>query len=233
MSISYGAFLRGVFTVFALGVAGDAWAQDYGQPVNWSGPYVGVEGGYGWGSSNHSDRGFDSGDFQDKGGLAGGEVGFNWQFAQMVYGLEADMSWADIGGRSAGPAGNLCGGDANPNCRTRLDDLGTVRARAGIAIGTLMPYVTGGLAFGDLHAGEGHDGDDDAFGAGSDYRAGWTVGAGVETAITPQLSAKLEYLHVDLGDGRLFTDHFGDGSAASEHVGFRTDVVRGGVAFHF
>jgi len=234
MSILHKAFLRGVFGVFALGVAGAAGAQGYDQPVNWSGPYVGVEGGAGWGSSRHADdNGFDSGDFQNKGGLVGGEVGYNWQLSQIVFGVEGDMSWSDIAGRSIGGIDGTCGGDANPNCRTRLDDLGTVRGRVGLAIGPFLPYATGGLAFGEVQGGEGNPGDTDAFGSGSTYRTGWTAGAGVEMAVTQQLSAKLEYLHVDLGDGPVFTDTFSDGSSASESVNFHTDIVRAGVAFRF
>ena len=233
MSILSKAFLRGVVMVIGFGVAGAAGAQSWDQPVNWSGPYVGVEGGYGWGSSHHSDDGFESGGFQNKGGLVGGEAGFNWQLSNIVVGIEGDMSWADIGGRTAGTADGLCGGDANPNCRTRLDDLGTVRGRVGLALGPLLPYATGGLAFGGVHAAEGHNGDDDAFGSGSSYRAGWTVGAGLEAMVMPQVTAKLEYLHVDLGNGPVFTDTFGDGSSGAQNVDFRTDIVRAGIAFKF
>lgn len=232
MSIFSNSFLRGVAMVVGLGAAGGAWAQSWDQPVNWSGPYVGVEGGYGWGRSHHSDdSGFDSGGFENKGGLVGGEAGFNWQLSQIVVGIEGDMSWADIGGRTSGDG--VCGGDGNPNCRTRLDDLGTVRGRVGLALGPLLPYVTGGLAFGEVHGAEGHYGDSDAFGSGSTYRTGWAAGAGLEAMVMPQVTAKLEYLHVDLGNGPVFTDTFGDGSSGSQNVDFRTDIVRAGIAFKF
>jgi outer membrane immunogenic protein len=225
--------LMGTVSLLAFaGIAGTADAQNLfsGPPVNWTGAYVGAEGGYGWGSSRHSDAsGFNSGSFSANGGLVGGTAGYNWQTGPFVFGVEGDMSWADMGGATANGA---CGG-ATPHCGTRLSDLGTVRGRLGYSFGQIMPYATGGLAVGDLHGSEGDIPANGGAGSGSTYRAGWVAGAGVEDAFSPRWSAKVEYLHVDLGSGPVFDDTFADGSTAAEHVKFQTDMIRGGINYKF
>jgi outer membrane immunogenic protein len=65
--------------------------------------------------------------------------------------------------------------------------------------------------------------------SGSDWRAGWTVGVGVEKAFAPNWTAKLEYLHVDLGNGQIFNIAPG----VPESVSFRADIVRLGVNYAF
>jgi outer membrane immunogenic protein len=221
-------FVMGTVAVAAIaGLAGTADAQGLfaGPPVNWSGPYVGGEGGYGWGQSSHSDAtGFNSGPFDADGGTFGGTAGYNWQLnGPLVVGLEGDMGWADMGGTTT----NTCSG----TCSTHLTDLGTARGRVGWSFGTIMPYATAGLVFGDLHGGEG--GGAGASGAGNTYRVGWTAGAGVEDAFAPHWSAKLEYLHVDLGNGPVFDDTLAGGGSAAEHVNFNSDMVRAGINYHF
>src|ERR1700719_1568889 len=62
----------------------------YAPIYNWNGFYIGADGGYGWGTSNWSALGSN---FDVKGGLFGGQVGYNWQFGQFVYGVEADLDW--------------------------------------------------------------------------------------------------------------------------------------------
>jgi outer membrane immunogenic protein len=186
-----------------------------GPTVNWTGAYAGAEGGYGWGASRHSDgTGFNSGSFGASGGLVGGTLGYNWQLPSnpFVVGIEGDMSWTDMSGSTAG----TCSGA----CTTKLRDFGTVRGRFGYGFGTWLPYATGGVAFGDLHGSEG-GAVGGASGSGSTYRVGWTAGAGVEDAFAPHWSAKLEYLHADLGNGPVFDDALAGGSVA-EHVGFQT-----------
>ena len=79
-------------------------------------------------------------------------------------------------------------------CETRNNWLGTVRGRVGYAFDRVMPYVTGGLAVGDIEANQ------PGFAGVSDTNVGWTVGGGIEAAIASNWTAKLEYLYVDLGD---------------------------------
>jgi len=205
---------------------------------NWSGFYLGVEGGYGWGHSDQTDPGIPApppvvltpppvgdGHFGVHGWLAGGTAGYNWQMGPWVFGLEGDYSWSDISGSSqaCGPAFALHA------CGTKLDSLGTFRGRIGYAAGqtgNVLLYATGGLAVGDVHAW-------DALtpASGSSFEAGWTVGAGVEFAFAPQWTAKIEYLYVDLGKHQLF--NIINSPVVPETVSFTTNIVRAGVNYHF
>ena len=96
-----------------------------------------------------------------------------------------------------------------------------------------MPYATAGLAFGEVNGSEGDIPANGAAGSGSTYRVGWAAGAGVEDQFMPHWSAKLEYLHVDLGNGPVFTDNLGGGSTAAQNVGFHTNILRGGINYKF
>jgi outer membrane immunogenic protein len=233
-------FMVGVVSAITLTGIGSsvADAQYYfsGPVPQWAGPYIGIEGGYGWGGSHHTDpTPFDSGGFTTTGGLAGGTVGYNWQLAgPVVLGTEADMSWTNIGGSTAGFGGfgGPCGG-AIPNCTTTLDALGTVRARLGYEVGRFMPYATGGLAFGDVSGSEGDVPANGPAGSGSSWRAGWTIGAGIEGALAPNWTAKAEYLYVDLGNQPTFTDTFASGATAAQNVSFRTNIIRFGINYKF
>ncbi len=112
-------------------------------------------------------------------------------------------------------------------CGTKLDALGTFRGRVGYAAGAngnWLLYATGGLAIGDVR---GWDSLTPA--SGSDWRAGWTVGAGVETAFAPNWTAKLEYLYVDLGNAQVFNIVPG----VPESVGFTANIVRAGINYKF
>ncbi len=170
----------------------------------WTGPYVGISGGYGWGES----RGFDV-----DGALLGVTAGYNWQMNQVVFGVEGDLSWSDISGRGACGAGTVC--------NVNNDWLGTARGRIGWAAGQFMPYVTGGLAFGNIEARRV------GFGGTESTEVGYALGAGVEAALWGPVSAKIEYLYVDLGDaGRIP----GPGGGRAD---FQTSIVRAGLNYRF
>jgi outer membrane immunogenic protein len=202
-------------------------------PFSWTGPYIGISGGYGWGHSNQTDGGIPcvdcvvataDGSFALQGGLVGGTFGYDWQRGPWVFGLEGDYSWADIHGSS-----DDCGaGSGNPHaCGTKLESLGTFRGRIGHVMGAngnWLPYVAGGLAFGEVHAW------DALFPAsGSDFRAGWTVGAGVETAFARNWIFRIEYLYVDLGSRQMFDVVPG----TPEVVSVTANIIRGGIDYIF
>ncbi len=175
---------------------------------SWTGPYVGINGGYGWGSSDFSAP-FATGSFDTNGGVVGGTAGYNWQYGQAVFGVEGDMDWSSIGGSAT------CGGTT---CSVNNDWLGTVRGRLGYSFGRIMPYVTGGLAVGNVSTNIA------GIGSGDDVKAGWAAGGGAEFHISGPWTAKLEYLHVDLGRG---------GSVAGSDADFTTNIVRGGINYKF
>src|SRR5262245_41348626 len=150
------ALLAGISALAMITVAGAANAADlprreampvkapiYSAPYNWTGFYLGINGGGAWGSSDFSGN-FSNGSSDPDGGLVGGTIGYNWQLGQTVFGLEGDADWSSVRGSSN------CGGGLS--CETRSDYLATVRGRLGYAIDRFMPYVTGGLALGNIKA---------------------------------------------------------------------------------
>jgi outer membrane immunogenic protein len=177
-------------------------------PYSWTGFYAGINGGYGWGRSDFSAP-FTPGAFDTSGGLVGGTLGYNYQVGQAVFGIEGDIDASWMKGSAA------CGG---LTCETRNSWLGTLRGRLGYAVGRFMPYVTGGAAFGDIKTSVTGLGD------ASETKAGWTVGGGVEAALSGPWSAKLEYLYVDLGRGAAI------GGADAR---FHTNIVRAGLNYRF
>jgi outer membrane immunogenic protein len=188
----------------------------YVAPVyNWSGLYAGINGGYGWGNSSFGGPPA-TGDFDLSGGLLGGTLGYNWQTNQIVFGVETDLDWSNIKGSTA------CGGNT---CEVRNNWLGTARGRIGYAMDRFMPYITGGLAFGEVKASAA------GFPGASDTRTGWTLGGGVEFALSAPWTAKLEYLYVDLGDFNCGTSC--GAPAGPDRVEFRSHIVRAGLNYRF
>jgi outer membrane immunogenic protein len=144
--------------------------------ATWSGFYVGINGGYGWGTADVGGIDIDTNGF-----LVGGTIGYNLQTGVWVWGIEGDFAYSDMKDESAG-------------VETTIPWFGTVRGRIGYAgWGNLMPYITGGAAFAKMEVDAGAGGSD------SDTKVGWTLGAGLEYALWSNWSVKLEYLYADLG----------------------------------
>ena len=183
---------------------------------NWTGFYLGINGGYGWGRSSWD--GFSSGTFNTNGGLIGGTIGYNWQGmgSPFVFGLEGDVDWANIRGSFANAA---CAG----GCETKSSWLATVRGRLGYSLDRVMPYITGGLAVGDIQANRV------GFSGMSDTRAGWTIGGGIEGVIVDRWTAKLEYLYTDLGSSSCAAASCG----IATNVSARNNILRAGLNYRF
>ncbi len=187
--------------------------SEVAQAYNWTGFYAGINGGGGWGHSWWSGTGTGT---NLSGGLVGGTAGYNWQTpSNVVLGIEGDADWASIKGSSNAAT---C-----PGCSTSENWLGTVRGRVGYAFGSVMPYVTGGLAVGDIKASV------PSFPGASTTNAGWAVGGGLEVALPGNWSAKAEYLHVDLGH----LDCGGSCGLPTDNVSMHDNIVRAGVNYHF
>jgi outer membrane immunogenic protein len=215
-----GALLLGAATASAEGlpdrIKDGSYRPTY-RGMNWSGFYVGVQGGYGWGDTEHQESGVSTGTFDTSGGLVGVTWGTNWQRGNWVYGLEGDFSFSSIDGDfSPSPC------DAIGPCFTDIRTLGTSRVRLGYAMDRSLFYVTGGLAYGNVRAGIGDADDDD------ETRFGWTLGGGIEWAFAPRWSLKAEYLHVDLG--RL---NYSIGDLSTIDVDVTADIVRVGINYNF
>jgi outer membrane immunogenic protein len=189
--------------------------SEMAQAYNWTGFYLGLNGGGGWGDSHW--QGVGRADLSS--GQVGGTAGYNWQFGRAVLGLEGDIDWNNMRGSLACPTVAATG-----TCSTGETWLSTVRGRAGYAFGGVLPYVTGGLAVGDLQAAA------PGFAGATNTNAGWTVGGGIEFALPGNWTAKAEYLHVDLGD---FNCGANCGGTPDENVSMHENVVRAGVNYHF
>ena len=182
----------------------------------WTGFYGGINGGYGFGDFNgrgNSQAGSPSG------GLVGGTLGYNYQRGNIVVGLEGDADYAGIGNTqtTAGPLtskGNLTFQD-------------TVRGRVGFAMNRMLFFATGGYAGGTVHSTV-YDTPNNYFNANSNYLNGYAVGGGVEYAIMPNLSGKVEYLYTDLSPAYNFV-----GSPDVTRVGLTTSNIRAGINYHF
>ncbi len=186
----------------------------YNPIYTWTGFYIGINGGGGWGRSQWD--GLDT--FDVSGGLIGGTVGYNWQFGQALIGAEGDIDWSDIKGTTT----VLCPG----GCETRNKWLATVRGRLGYTFDRFLPYFTGGLALGDINATLPVP----VLPGGSVSSAGWTVGAGLEVGLVSNVSLKAEYLYVDLG---TFNCGLNCGLPPGGNVSFTTNIFRGGANLRF
>jgi outer membrane immunogenic protein len=185
----------------------------YTSVYNWSGFYIGANGGGGWGHSWWSGQ---STGVNLSGGQVGGTAGYNWQYGNAVLGLEGDLDWSNLSGTS--------NSSACPGCSTSDTWLSTVRGRAGYAFGGVMPYLTGGLAVGDIKATA------PGFAGASTTNAGWTVGGGLEVALPGNWTAKAEYLYVDLGKLNCGASC---GVTPTDNVSMHDNVVRAGLNYHF
>lgn len=147
---------------------------------SWSGPYLGVHGGYGWGNADVAgfDESFDGARF-------GGFVGYNWQMANgFVAGVEGDLNY-DWNEES------IAGVDFDTGFS------GSARGRVGYAMDRTLIFAAGGWTATQINADGGALGDDD------DTLHGWTLGAGVEHAFTDNMFGRLEYRFNDYGSGEL------------------------------
>ena len=188
-------------------------APAYNAQYNWTGFYLGINGGGGFGDSDWNGLAVSN---SPSGGMIGGTAGYNWQGAgsPWVFGLEGDIDWTNLKDSTA------CGA---LNCQTKNNWFGTARGRVGYAFDRFLPYFTGGLAVGDIEANR------TGFVGSSSTNAGWTVGAGIEGVIAGNWTAKLEYLYADLGNTTCSAVSCG----VATNVDLTVNVVRGGLNYRF
>jgi outer membrane immunogenic protein len=210
--------------------------------AGWSGVYIGINAGYSWATSDwglstpaSAATAFRSGTLRPNGGMAGGQIGFNWQRGAWLAGIEADLDYRDATDTvsiALIPVGLPV---EFRQLESRQEWLGTIRPRVGMVVGPALLYATGGLAVGRVTDTQSllTTTASQTFSAAS-TRAGWTVGAGVEYALWQAWSTKLEYLHVDLGSTSLATPVFIPAGQSGFVASFgtftnRTDIVRFGL----
>lgn len=180
----------------------------------WNGGYLGVHGGYGWSDYHSIQQGGTVVDINPSGGFGGFQGGANWQFApNWVFGLETDASYGSLKDDA------VIGGN---NVSAKLDGFGTARARLGYAVENWMLYGTAGGAYGreksvivnTIASKEDH--------------FGWAAGAGIEWKIASDWSAKIEYIHMDLGENK-FDD---PATGLTRRTDFSVDTVKVGLNYY-
>jgi outer membrane immunogenic protein len=209
-------------------------------PYSWTGFYIGGLLGGGFGDNHSSYSGFDPGDTppsvspNGSGVVAGAEAGYNRQFGTWLAGLEADVAYTHIDGTASSVSVN---GVTQPT-EQDLNWLATVRGRLGVLPSErLLLFATGGAAFGGislssrLGPASGACGPGNSCGSGSTSatHAGWTLGGGIEYAVSDWVSLKAEYLYVDLGSISLTYPITLAVSQSTTNAQFRDSIVRAGL----
>jgi outer membrane immunogenic protein len=195
---------------------------------SWAGFYLGGQVGYGADSVGWRNLG-GSGFFsppnsltRDRGSgvIGGGQLGYNFQYNRLVFGIEGSVSAADFDRSFASPYF-----PATDVWSSRLTWLTTVTGRVGYGFDSWLPYVKGGFAVGNVETSI----QTNPFGIisqGSAVHSGWTLGGGVEFKVAPQFSLGLEFMHTDLGRS---TDINGPqivpGAPESYGVGLRSNSI--------
>lgn len=183
----------------------DPPAPAYTVPAfSWAGPYVGVHLGYGFESrfDNNAVLGLNSA----SGFIGGVQAGYNVSFNPVVVGVEGELSYANV---------EASFGAVNAT----LDWKGALTGRLGYAADRVMPYLKGGLAFGAAEVTNGAVSDNQT-------HFGWTLGGGIEIALTDTITTRVEYMYTDL-DRETYT------VGAPVSAGFEGSEVRLGINYKF
>ncbi|MDX8493340.1 porin family protein [Mesorhizobium sp. VK22B] len=181
---------------FLILLSGPALAADAGADLpmtapgfDWTGYYAGLQAGYGWGSSDISGtEGEPFGASPDlDGGFVGGHVAGLWQFNQAVIGARAELNYSSMNGSALLEPGNSVGTD--------IKWLGSINAEAGLAVDRWLIYGVGGVAFAGIETSQD---------AGTSFAktrtgTGWTIGAGVDYALSDNIVVGAQYRYYDFG----------------------------------
>src|SRR5882757_2708584 len=192
---------------------------------DWSGFYIGINGG---GGTSHKCWDFvgvggalvGEGCNNAVGGTVGGQVGYRWQSANWVFGLEGQGNWADFSGSNATPiGGNPFGGLTD---RTRIDAFGLLTGQVGYSWNNVLGYVKGGAAV----VSDKYDASalGVPFASANETRWGATIGAGLEIGFARNWSVGAEYNHIFLDDHNVTLAAVGGGVAGTVRVGQDVDM---------
>lgn len=203
-------------------LAGPAWSADPVEPLayDWTGPYLGAHAGYGFGDGDARLDGLGGGnwdpfypvalgnkDFSADGFIGGLQAGYNQQMDSFVFGIETDISFSDVGDKSSevSPGGYI--EQFTYSQEYDLDWFGTTRLRTGFAFDRAFIYATGGIAYGEVRVDHDMQFTPNRYhGSDSSWKIGWTLGGGMEYAVTENMSVTAQYLYFDLADTKSIAD---------------------------
>ncbi len=196
---------------------------------DWSGFYVGINGG--WGSS-HNCWNFagvtPEGCHDATGGTIGGQVGYRWQMGQLVFGLEGQGNWADLSGSNVSQA---FPGFSN---QTKVNAFGLFTGQIGYAFNNVLLYAKGGAAVtGNSYRVFSVPTGVLAASAADDTRWGGTIGAGVEVGFAPNWSVGVEYDHLFMQDSTLTFNTPGGVLFGTDRIRQDVDLVTARVNYKF
>jgi outer membrane immunogenic protein len=216
---SVGAFALTGSAAFAADLPSQAPPPVYLPPApifTWTGIYLGGQIGYAWASGNNNFTGFDpffaGGTFlstnlggNPSGVIGGGNVGYNYQINQWVLGIEGSVDGTSLSNTAAAifPDGTTL------SVHSTADIQGSIRGRVGIAWDRALIYGTGGVAFGGFNSDVSIANTAVPFFGSANVsttRVGWTVGGGIQYAVTNNWSVRAEYRYTNWGtlrDGNL------------------------------
>lgn len=175
---------------------------------NWSGLYVGAHAGYLWGNGKGDSDDITALDADiDLDGFNGGAlIGGNFQADCLVFGIEGDIGFGDMKGDDS----DVGLGDVDAEAKIKWN--GHVRARLGYSAGEVMPFIAGGLAIAKVDV-------DSSFGDDHNTHYGWTLGGGLDWAVSEQFIIRAEYLYDDYGSKTYEIDNIDiDGKLDSHTV---------------
>jgi outer membrane immunogenic protein len=207
-------------------------------PYNWTGLYVGGDGGYGWNPAQGTlttavGGALASYGYTANGPFAGGFIGGNFQFNRIVAGIEGDWQKSNLSGNNQqqvtiGAAGVFPAGPFTVS--TTVENYGSIRGRLGVAFDRFLLFGTGGWAWGNYSTSYALFGSAPFIVNGDNTANGWTAGSGVEYAFTDNVFGRMEYRYSDL---RI--PGFVDVATATADAGHSAPVsdVRVGFAYKF
>jgi outer membrane immunogenic protein len=209
----------------------------------WTGFYVGAHGGGAWANKDFSGTTYSAAgalsnqtgfSISPTGWLGGGQFGANYQSGSWVFGIEADVSWANLTGSSS-CSSNVAGAIAfSQNCNATINGLGTLAGRLGFAVDRALIYGKGGVAW----ASDSYTLDSTtilgplSFNA-NESRWGWMVGAGFEYSFADNWSWKIEYNYMDFATRSVLLNDSTGLFNLNSNVGERINVVKAGINYRW
>ena len=186
-------------------------------PYNWTGLYAGVNAGGAWGSSTGVNA---------SGVIGGGQLGYNWQTSNIVFGIEADLQASSLKGSATTTALGATFTESG-----KQNYFGTVRGRIGFVQGRWLAYATGGWAYTtNKRDGTATGAVTGAYSA-SNSLSGYALGGGVEWAAWDRWTTKLEYLYLSFPGN---TNIYATTPAISATYGrLSENIVRLGLNYRF
>jgi outer membrane immunogenic protein len=223
-------------TASSIALMGAAAAADLRMPVKapvvpppsptWTGAYIGLNAGVAWHRWRFIDVDNAAGLIPNTGlgtlvnnefwsdrqaaFMLGGQIGYNWQSGNIVYGFEGDLNWIDANRDAIFRRPNSATDFTTAS--TKLDWIGTLRGRLGVTFSPTMVYLTGGLAV--VHTKDfisiNFFGNPATNVASGRTRATWVAGVGAEHRLSPDWSVKLEALAVGQSAETVAFPQFGN-----------------------